>query len=753
MTVGQPLTRREDRRFLTGQGRYTDNTAPRGCVPVLFVRSPYAHARINGIDKREALAVPGVIAIYTAEDTAADKLGHLPTISEIKDEAGNRHREPPHLPMPVGKVRHVGDIVAMVIAETLDQARDAGELLAVDYEELPAVVTVAQALAPGAPLVHEEVPGNLMCKWGRGDAAATDAAFAGAAHVSRLAIRSPRQIVHYMETRAAWSSYDAASELVTVTFGSQGVQIPHRLMCERVLNLAKDKLRLVTQDVGGGFGPKYPISAESTLIAWATRKLRRGLRWSAERAEHALSDSHSRDLVAAGELALDAAGKFIGLRVKAEANFGAYLSMFAPSIPTTGMAKVISGLYRIPAIRLDFDCAFTNTVPVDAIRGAGKPEALFLLERLVDLAAGETGRSPAELRRLNFLTPEEMPYKAASGYTYDAADCPALFEAALAKADHAGFAARRAASEAKGLKRGVGFGCHLHGTGGIADEHAVVQVTADRLIAIAGTQSQGQGHETVFAQILSAALEVPIDRIEVRQGDTSTIPHGGGTGGSSSTIISGTTLRRAADVVIQRGRELAAERLETAPVDITYSNGKFEVVGTDRRIGLFELAEWKPFEGDAVFADKIDSYPTGVMVCEVEVDPETGHVRVDRMTAAFDAGLVVNPLLIEGQMHGGIAHGLGNALMEQAVYDEASGQLLTGTLMDYALPKADDLPSFAVESIATPSPNNFMGLKGIGELPTNGAPAALGNAVMDAIGARHIDMPITAERVWKALQR
>jgi carbon-monoxide dehydrogenase large subunit len=758
VTIGQPLTRREDQRFLTGQGRYADNTAPRDGAAVLFVRSPYAHALIKGIDKSEALAAPGVIAVFAAQDTAADGLGHLPTISEIRDEAGNRHREPPHLPMPVGKVRHVGDIVAMVIAGTLDQAHDAAELLAIDYEELPAVVTVAQALAPGAPLVHDEVPGNLMCKWSRGDAAATDAAFARAAHVARLAIRSPRQVVHYMETRAAWSAYDAASDLVTVTFGSQGVQIPHRLMCERVLNVAKEKLRLVTQDVGGGFGPKYPISAESTLIAWATRKVRRGLRWSAERAEHALSDSHSRDLVASGELALDAGGKFVGLRVKAEANFGAYLSMFAPSIPTTGMAKVISGLYRIPAIRLDFDCAFTNTVPVDAIRGAGKPEALFLLERLVDLAARETGRSPAELRRLNFLEPADMPYKAASGYTYDAADCPALFEAALEKADHAGFAARRAASAAKGLKRGLGFGCHLHGTGGIADEHSVVQVTADRLIATAGTQSQGQGHETVFAQILSAALEVPIDKIDVRQGDTATIPHGGGTGGSSSTIISGTTLRRAADAVIQRGRELAAERLETAPADIAYRNGTFEVVGTDRRVGLFELAEANPFEGDAVFADKIDSFPTGVMVCEVEVDPETGHVRVDRLTAAFDAGVVVNPLLIAGQMHGGIAHGLGNALMEQAVYDEASGQLLSGTLMDYALPKADDLPSFAVESVATPSPNNFMGLKGIGELPTNGAPAALGNAVMDALGmdalgVRHIDMPITAEKVWKALQR
>jgi carbon-monoxide dehydrogenase large subunit len=754
--LGQSIARREDQRFLTGRGRYTDDTVPAGTLAVLFVRSPHAHARIAGIDTATALALSGVVAVYTAADLIADGVGHLPAISEIRDEAGNRHREPQHLPMPPGKVRHVGDIVAMIVADTLDQARDAAEALAVDYEELPAVVTAAQALAPGAPLVHDDVPGNLMCRWGKGDRAATDAAFARAAHVSTLTIRSPRQVVHYMETRAAWSSYDAADDLVTVTLSSQGVQIPHRLMCERVLNVAKDKLRLVTQDVGGGFGPKYPISAESTLIAWATRKLGRGMRWVCERGDHSLSDSHARDLVATADLALDSDGRFVGLRVRAQANYGAYVSMFAPTIPTTGLAKVISGLYRIPAIRIDFDCAFSNTVPVDAIRGAGKPEALLLLERLVDLAAHETRRSPAELRRLNLLRVDEMPYAAASGYTYDAADCVRLFESALQAADEAGFAARRSASEAAGRHRGLGLSCHLHGTGGIADEHVVVRALADRLVASVGTQSQGQGHETVFAQMLSDALDVPVDRIEVRQGDTRTIPHGGGTGGSSSTIISGTTLKRAADVLIQRGRDLAAERLETSPADIAYRDGAFEVVGTDRRIGLFELAAWRPFDGDAVFADKIESFPTGVMVCEVEVDPETGMTMIDRILAVADCGVVVNPRLLAGQMHGGIVHGLGNAMMEEAVYDEETGQLLSGTLMDYALPRAEDVPSLEVETISTTSPNNFMGLKGVGELPTNGAPAAFVNAVLDALrpsGVRHIDMPLTPHKIWKALQR
>jgi carbon-monoxide dehydrogenase large subunit len=750
------IVRREDQRFLTGQGRYADDSTPRDAAAVLFVRSPHAHARIAGIDKSEALALPGVIALYTAEDTAADRLGHLPAISEIRDAAGNRHVEPPHLPMPVGKVRHVGDIVAMIVADTLDQARDAAETLVVDYEELPAVVTVAQALAPDAPLVHDEAPGNLMCRWSKGDAAATDAAFARAAHVTRLAIRSPRQIVHYVETRSAWSRYDDDEDLVTLTLPSQGVQILHRILCDQILKIPKDKLRLVTHDVGGGFGPKFPIYPEPTLIAWATRKLKRGLRWVSERGEHALTDSHARDLIASGALALDGEGRFIGLRVEAQSNYGAYVSMFAPTISTTGMAKVISGLYRIPAIRLDFDCAFTNTVPVDAIRGAGKPEALFLLERLVDLAAQETGRSAIALRRLNLLKLEDMPYAAASGYTYDAADCPRLLDLALQAADHAGFAARRAASETRGKRRGLGIGCHLHGTGGGADEHVVVDVQPDRLVARLGTQSQGQGHETVFAQLLAQALGVPIERIEVRQGDTRTIPRGGGTGGSSSTIISGTTLKRAADVVIERGRDLAAERLETAPADIAFRDGTFEIVGTDRRIGLLELAAHKPFSGDAVFADKIESWPTGVMVCEVEVDPDTGAIVLDRLTVTADCGVVVNARLLDGQIHGGIAHGLGNALMEEARYDEETGQLLTGTLMDYALPRADDLPMFAVETIATPSPNNFLGFKGVGELPTNGAPAALANAVMDALaplGVRHLDMPITAAKVWQALQR
>ena len=753
--IGQSIRRREDQRFLTGRGRYTDDTAPADALAVLFVRSQHAHALIKSIDRESALASPGVLAVYTGDDISADGLGHMPTITEMRDPEGNRHREPLRLPMAIFKARHVGEIVAMIVAATLEQARDAAELLAIDTEELPAVVTAAQALAPDAPLIHDDAPGNLLCKWLRGDRAATDAAFAGAAHVTALKIRSPRQITHFMETRCAWSAYDAAEDVATVTLSSQGVQLVHRLMCDSVLKLPKEKLRLVTEDVGGGFGPKLPLSAESSLIAWATRKLKRSLRWTCERSDHSLSDTHARDLVATGELALDKEGRFVGVRVRAYSNFGAYVSMVAPTISTGGLSKVISGLYRIPAISLDFDCVFTNTVPVDAIRGAGKPEALFLLERLVDIAAQETGRSPIELRRLNMLKPSDLPYTVPTGYTYDSGDYPRLFEAALKTADSAGFAARRAASEARGKLRGLGLSCHLHGTGGIADEHVIVNVGPDRLIARLGTQSQGQGHETIFGQLLSSVLGVPVDQIDIRQGDTRTIPHGGGTGGSSSTIISGTTLRRAADEVIRKGRDLAADRLEASAADIVFTDGAFEVVGTDRRIALLELAAWKPFDGDAVFADKIESFPTGVMVCEVEVDPETGESRLERFVAVADCGVVINPRLLVGQMHGGMVHGFGNAAMEEAVYDEETGQLLASTLMDYALPRAEDLPDLVVETIDTPSPNNFMGFKGVGELPTNGAPAAVANAILDALrplGVRHIDMPLSAHKIWRAIE-
>lgn len=759
--LGRSIKRREDLRLLTGAGRFADNRRAPGAAHVQFVRSPHPNARIRGFGLDAALAVPGAIAVLTGRDVAADGLGHIGALSEIKGKDGLRHREPNRAPIALDRARHVGEIVAMAVAETLDAAKDAAEALEIDWEPLPAVVAGDDALLPGAPLVHDDVPGNLMCDWERGDAAASDAAFARAAHVSRVSSRFNRIVANYLETRAAVAEFDAASGAVTLTASSQGAHVVQRMLCERVLKLPREALRVVTEDVGGGFGPKFNVYPEQALLAWAARRLGRSLRWTCERSEAYVSDVHARDLVAEAELALDAEGRFLAVRVRATANFGAYVSMFAPSIPTTGLAKTISGLYRIPAIRVDMKCAFSNTVPVDAFRGAGKPEAHFLLERLVDTAAAETGRDPVALRRLNMLRPSDLPYTTPAGYTYDSGDYGLLLDEALAAADAGGFAARRAASEARGRLRGFGVSCHLHGTGGIADEDARAIARPDgKVEARTGTQAQGQGHETVYAQIVAAALGLDPDQVEVRQGDTDRVARGGGTGGSSSTIISGTTLKRAADVLVQRARDLAAEALETAPADIAYRDGVFEVVGTDRRVGLFELAaraeaRGRTLEGEAGFVDRIDSWPAGVMACEVEIDPRTGRIAVDRFVSTADVGVAVNPMLVDGQMHGGIVQGIGNALLEDAVYDRDTAQLLAGSMMDYAVPRADDVPSFEHRSVEIPSPHNSLGIKGVGELPTNGAPAAVANAALDALrplGVRHLDMPLTAEKVWRAIR-
>ncbi|MCW5730379.1 MAG: xanthine dehydrogenase family protein molybdopterin-binding subunit [Alphaproteobacteria bacterium] len=759
--IGARMRRLEDPRFLTGQGRYTDNIAARDALHVHFLRSPHAHARLRAVDTAAALAMPGVVAILTGRDVLADGLGHLPSIVEIKDRHGESHREPERLPISPECVRHVGEIVAMVVAERLDQARDAAEAIEVDYETLPAVVAADDALRPGAPQLHDGVPGNLMCDWARGDETAVADAFARAAHVCRLSQRFNRILGNYVEPRALFSEHDRASDVTTLVLASQGAHIPHRLLCDKVLKWPREKLHLVTPDVGGGFGPKFTLYPEAALLPWAARRLGRPLRWVCERVESFLSDNHARDLVAEIALALDEAGRFLAIKVEAAANFGAYVSMFAPSIPTNGMAKVLSGLYRIPAVSIAMRCAFTNTVPVDAFRGAGKPETLALLERLIDVAARETGRDPAELRRLNLVPPAAMPYRTALGYTYESGDYPRLLDEALRQGDRAGFADRRAASARYGRLRGFGIACHLHGSGGVADERSLVVVRGDGGIdAYTGTQSQGQGHETAFAQVVAEAFGVDYGKVRVRQGDTAKIARGGGTGGSSSTIISSTTLKLASITAIDRGRQLAAEFLEAAPADIAYADGSFGIVGTDRRIGLFEVAaraeaDGRRLDGEAEFADKVESWSSGVMTCEVEVDPETGHVRVERLATTIDIGTVINPMLVEGQVHGGIAAGLGQALLEDAAYDRASGQILAASWMDYAMPRADDVPGIDVAMIATPSGNNALGIKGVGELPTNGAPAVVANALLDALaghGVRHLETPATPERVWRALR-
>ncbi|MBL8698055.1 MAG: xanthine dehydrogenase family protein molybdopterin-binding subunit [Alphaproteobacteria bacterium] len=753
--LGQPLRRLEDPRLLTGGGRFTQSIAAPGALHAIFLRSPHAHARIRSIGTEAARALPGVRAIFTASDTVAAGLGHNPSIVEIKDAHGRRHVEPPRLPMSPDRVRHVGEIVAMIVADSPDQARDAAEAIEVDYEPLASVTTGDAALQPGAPLLHDEAPGNLVCDWSKGDLAATDAAFARAAHVARVRFRGPRILAGYMETRAALAEWDEAAQRLTLTTPSQGVHVLHRLLCDRILNIPRERLRVVTEDVGGGFGPKLPPYPEQSLVCFAAMRLKRAVRWTQERTEHHLADTHARDLVAEASLALDATGRFLALRIDAVANFGAYVSTVNPTIPTAGMAKVLTCLYDIPAAHIAMRCAFSNTAPVDAVRGAGKPEALVLVERLVDVAARETGRDPVALRRLNLIRRDAFPYKTALGYTYDSGDYAALMDAVLREGDDAGYAARRAASAARGLRRGRGFACHLHGSGGWGDETSIVTVAADGVIeARTGTQSQGQGHATAYAQVVAAAFGVDVTRVRIVQGDSGRIPRGGGTGGSSSTIVSGTTMKRAVDVVIAKGRDQAADMLEAAALDVEYRDGGFAVVGTDRRVSLFDVAARAGgLEGRADFADTVETWPTGIALCEVEVDPETGTVRLDRFVAAVDVGTVVNPLLLAGQLHGGYAAGIGQALLEDARYDE-EGQLLAATLMDYAMPRAADLPMFAHVVASTPSPNNILGIKGVGELPTNGAAATIANAVIDALaadGVAHVELPMTPNRVWTAL--
>ena len=754
--LGQPMRRLEDPRLLTGGGRYTASLPAEGALQAVFLRSPYAHARVLGVDADAARAMPGVVAVITAAETVAAGLGHNPAVTEIRDAEGRRHIEPPRLPIAPDRVRHVGEIVAMVIAATAHEARDAAEAITVDFEALPAVVEGDDALRDGAPLVHAEAPGNLVCDWTKGDAAATQAAFARAAQVVRVAYRSPRILAGYLEPRAALAEWDAAAGRVTLTTPSQGVHLLHRILADHILHIPRAQLRVVTQDVGGGFGPKLPPYPEQALVCFAAMTLQRNVRWVQDRTEHHLADTHARDLVAEAALALDAQGRFLAIEVKAVANFGAYVSTVNPSIPTGGMAKVLCGLYDIPAAHIAMRCAFSNTAPVDAVRGAGKPEALVLVERLVDEAARVTGRDPVALRRLNLVPRDAFPYRTALGYRYDSGDYAALMDRVLALGDEAGFATRRAASEARGMRRGRGFSCHLHGSGGWGDETSQVAVLPDGTVeARTGTQSQGQGHATAYAQVLAARLGIDPAQVRIVQGDSDRIGRGGGTGGSSSTIISGATMTRAADVLVDQAKEAAAALLEAAPADIVYEAGGFVIAGTDRRIGLFELAaRHGALQGQADFADTVESWPTGIARCEVEVDPETGVVVLDRFDAAIDVGIVVNPLLLAGQLHGGYAAGIGQALMEQARYD-ADGQLQTATLMDYAMPRADDLPCFAHASVPVPSPNNILGIKGVGELPTNGAPAAIANAVMDALaadGVRHIELPLTPQRVWDALR-
>jgi carbon-monoxide dehydrogenase large subunit len=764
--TAQALRRFEDQRLITGTGRYVDDINIPGQVYGYVVRSPHAHARILGIDVSAAASAPGVLGVFTAKDLAADGVGPRPCLIPLKNKDGSDRANPPFPVLATDKVRFVGDAVALVVAESLAQARDAAEQVMIDYAEEPGVADMREALKPGAPQLHAEAPGNLCFDWHQGDKAKVDEAFQAAKHKIAIDVVNNRVVVASMEPRAALAVYDAGSDRYTLHTNTQGVHSVRRMLAD-VLKIPAEKLRVITPDVGGGFGMKLFLYAEHVLVTYAAKKLGKPVKWTSERTEAFLSDTQGRDNLTRGEIALDADGKILALRVSTLANMGAYLSNFAPFIPTLAGTRVLSVQYRMPAIYVEVKGVFTNTVPIDAYRGAGRPEANYLVERLMDKAAREIGIDAAELRRRNFIPPDAMPYQTPTGLNYDSGEFAQNLELALKAADRAGFPARKAASKAKGKLRGFGVACYLEATAGPTEERAEIKFEADGSVTLlVGTQSTGQGHETAYMQLVNEKLGIPFDKIRVVQGDSDQIKSGGGTGGARSLYSEGGALVGAADKVIEKGKQMAGHMLETAVADIEFAQGRFRIAGTDRGLSLFEVAEAardpakRPpgMEGN-LDADEVfkvaGTFPNGCHIAEVEVDPDTGRVQIDRYTVVDDMGRVINPLILEGQAHGGIAQGVGQALIERTAYDDG-GQLLTGSFMDYGLPRADDLPDISFQLNIVPATTNPLGVKGAGEAGTVGAAPAVMNALVDALaelGVTHVDMPATPEAVWRAIQQ
>ncbi len=775
--IGQSVQRREDYRFLTGAGQYTDDVVLPGQTFGVFLRSPYAHARIKSIDTIQALKAPGVVQIFTGADLAEAKVGGLPCGWLIHSKDGSPMKEPAHPVLAQGKVRYVGDQVALVVAETQWQAKDAAELIDVVYEELPPVIDIRTA-GTATSSVHDDVPGNVCYDWGHGNKDAVDAAFAKAHKVSKLEFTNNRLIPNAMEPRAANAQYTRHDESYTLYVANQNPHVERLLMSAFVLGLPESKVRVIAPDVGGGFGSKIFLYAEETALVWASKRVGRPIKWTAERSESFLTDAHGRDHATTAELATDDKGNFLALRVKTIANMGAYLSTFASSVPTILYATLLAGQYKTPAIYAEVKAVFTNTAPVDAYRGAGRPEATYVVERLVETAARDMKMDPAAIRRQNFIT--EFPYTTPVGLTYDTGNYAAHLDKALELADVAGFPARRAASVAKGKLRGLGYSCYIEACGlapsniagalgaraGLFEAGEVRVHPTGTVTIFTGSHSHGQGHETTFAQVVAAKLGIPIESVEIVHGDTGRVPFGMGTYGSRSLAVGGTAIVKAVDKIIAKGKKIAAHLLEAADTDIVFENGVFKVAGTDKKVPFgsvaltayvphnFPLDKLEPGLNENAFYDPTNfTYPAGSYVCELEVDPETGRVRVEQFTAVDDFGNLVNPMIVSGQVHGGIAQGLGQAMMECCQYDPASGQLLTGSYMDYCMPRADDLPSFTLDHTVTPCTHNPLGVKGCGEAGAIGSPAAYINALTDALGIRDIAMPATVERVWRAANR
>jgi carbon-monoxide dehydrogenase large subunit len=769
--IGQSLRRREDARFLTGAGQYTDDVVLPGQSYGFFLRSPYAHARIKSINLDKAKAAPGVLNIFTGADLAEAKVGGLPCGWLITSKDGTPMKEPPHPVLAQGKVRHVGDQVALVVADTYLQARDAAELIEVDYEELTPVIDISTAEGAGSA-VHDDVPDNVCYDWGHGSKDAVDAAFAKAAHVSKLSFHNNRLIPNAMEPRAANAHYTRHDDAYTLYVANQNPHVERLLMCAFVLGLPESKVRVIAPDVGGGFGSKIFLYAEETALIWASKRVGRPIKWTAERSESFLTDAHGRDHATTAELAMDAQGNFLALRVSTIANMGAYLSTFASSVPTILYATLLAGQYKTPAIYCEVKAVFTNTTPVDAYRGAGRPEATYVVERIVETAARDMKMDPAQIRRQNFIT--TFPYATPVGLTYDTGNYAAHLDKAIQIADVAGYPARKAASAAKGKLRGLGYSCYIEACGlapsniagalgaraGLFEAGEVRVHPTGTVTVFTGSHSHGQGHETTFAQVVAGKLGIPVESVEIVHGDTGRIPFGMGTYGSRSLSVGGTAIVKAVDKIIAKGKKIAAHLLEAADTDIEFENGEFKVKGTDKKLpfGAISLTAYVPHNypglNENAFYDPTNfTYPAGSYVCEVEVDPETGKTTVEKFTAVDDFGNIVNPMIVSGQVHGGIAQGLGQAMMEGAVYDNASGQLLNGTYMDYTMPRADDLPSFTVDHTVTPCTHNPLGVKGCGEAGAIGSPPAFINALTDALGVKDIAMPATAERVWRAANK
>jgi len=780
--VGRPLRRREDARFLRGMGQFVDDVALPGMAWCAFVRSPHAHARIADTAVDAAAKMPGVLLTLTAADWERAGHGELTVVHPMPFSDGRPMNGAPRPAFARDKVRHVGDVVAAVVAENRFAAEAAAEAVAVDYEALPAVCDLRAALEPDAPLLHEKFGGNLVFEIERGDRAKTDAVMAAAAKVVELKLHNSRLAANPLEPRAYLCDYDPAADRYTLYATSQTPHYLRRWLAVYTLHIPEHKIRVISPDVGGGFGVKAHFAVEVSTIVWAARVLRRPVKWMATRSETFLSDTQARDHDTHARMGFDKDGRIVAMQVDTLAALGGYLSNFAPSIPGNSYPQTTTGLYRTPNLRLRVRAVYTNTVPVDAYRGSGRPEATWINERLIDYGARELGLDPVEIRRRNLIRREDFPYPAPGGRVYDSGDPPALLDKLLMLADYPALRRRQLELRRQGVLMGIGLACFIDkaGTGSSANlakrgglhggyESAIVRVHSDgKVTVLSGSHSHGQGHDITYAQIAADRLGLDIDDIRVAEGDTDRIPFGNGTWGARSTTVGGSAIFRACDKIIAKARRFAAEALECAAEDVTYGAGKFSVRGTDRTIGFAAVADIAyhgaklPADGSlepglevTEFFDPPDTNdPQAMHLAIVTVDAETGAVALDALYGADDCGIIVNPMIVEGQVHGGMAQGIGQALMEEVVYDRDSGQLLTGSFMDYAMPRAADLPAFKTAFIATPAPSNPLGVKGGSESGTIGAPAAIGNAVIDALwhlGVRDIALPIRPETVWRAL--